>query len=279
MAPMGTNRDEWIADIGSYVRNSFGNVGTFISQADVARVRAATAGRTAFWKVDELVASLPAALEPAAAWKVTASHNADAASGAMSFAGWSTGTPQQPGMWFQIELPDAATISEIQFVSPGGGRGGGGRGRGGRGGRGAAGAGAPGGTAAPAGAAARGLSCADRQRPRHRLPAQSETTRVHTKSTCRPTARRGSPSLKARARRDRRRSPSLRSRRASFESLRQGRSRTLRRGRCSGCGCLPPGSRRARLSSVFGGICTPVHAGRCAMQTGVLQCEVEIDLN
>ena len=65
MAPMGTNRDEWIADIGSYVRNSFGNVGPFISQADVARVRAATAGRTAFWKVDELVASLPAALEPA----------------------------------------------------------------------------------------------------------------------------------------------------------------------------------------------------------------------
>ncbi len=151
MAPMGTNRDEWIADIGSYVRNSFGNVGPFISQADVARVRAATAGRTAFWKVDELVASLPAALEPAPAWKVTASHNAEAASAATSFAGWSTGTAQQPGMWFQIELPDAAAISEIQFVSPGGGRGGGGRGRGGRGGRGAAGAGAPGGTAAPAG--------------------------------------------------------------------------------------------------------------------------------
>jgi hypothetical protein len=53
---------------------------------------------------------------------------------ALAFAGaWSTGAPQQPGMWFQIELPEPATISEVQFTSPGGGFGGGGRGRGGRG--------------------------------------------------------------------------------------------------------------------------------------------------
>ena len=28
MAPMGSNRDEWIAAVASYVRNSFGNVAT-----------------------------------------------------------------------------------------------------------------------------------------------------------------------------------------------------------------------------------------------------------
>ena len=63
MAPMGTNRDEWIAAIGSYVRNSFGNVGSFVSTADVARVRADTASRKTFWKVDELMASLPTPLD------------------------------------------------------------------------------------------------------------------------------------------------------------------------------------------------------------------------
>ena len=83
MAPMGTNKDEWIAAIASYVRNAFGNVGTFVSPADVARVRAATADRKTFWKVDELVASLPAPLDVLPTWKASASHNPGTALGAL----------------------------------------------------------------------------------------------------------------------------------------------------------------------------------------------------
>ena len=124
MAPMGSNRDEWIAAIASYVRNSFGNVGTFVSPADVARVRTATADRKAFWKVDELLASLPVPLEVLPTWKASASHNPGMALGALNFASWSTGEPQQPGMWFQIELPEPATVTEVQFNSAGGGFGG-----------------------------------------------------------------------------------------------------------------------------------------------------------
>ena len=59
-------------------------------------------------------------LVPDASWKVTASHdgrpapqaNAEGgynflgdAAGALNFLGWTTGVPQQAGMWFQIELP------------------------------------------------------------------------------------------------------------------------------------------------------------------------------
>ena len=130
MAPMGTNKDEWIAAIASYVRNSFGNVSSFVSPADVARVRAATADRKAFWKVDELLASLPTPLEVLPTWKATASHNPGSALGALNFASWSTGQPQQAGMWFQVELPEPAALTEVQFNSAGGGFGGGGRGRG-----------------------------------------------------------------------------------------------------------------------------------------------------
>ncbi len=144
MAPMGSNRDEWIAAISSYVRNTFGNVGSFVSADDVARVRATTADRKTFWKVDELVASLPVALEPLPTWKATASHNSETSAGAFNFASWTTGAPQQPGMWFQIELPEVVTVSELQFASPGGGGFGGGRGRGGRGGVAAGGRGAAG---------------------------------------------------------------------------------------------------------------------------------------
>jgi mono/diheme cytochrome c family protein len=131
MAPVGSNKDEWVAAIASYVRNTFGNVGTFVTESDVARVRAATSGRKAFWKVDELVASLPTPIEVLPTWKASASHNPGQALGALSFASWTTGTPQQPGMWFQVELPETTTITELQFNAQGGGFGGGGRGRGG----------------------------------------------------------------------------------------------------------------------------------------------------
>ena len=131
MVAMGTNSDQWIADITSYVRNSFGNIGALATSADVARVRTATGTRSP-WTVAELEASLPRALVPDPSWKVTASHdgrpspqaNAEGgynylgnAAGALSFLGWTTGVPQQPGMWFQIELPAPATLTEIQFTS------------------------------------------------------------------------------------------------------------------------------------------------------------------
>jgi mono/diheme cytochrome c family protein/glucose/arabinose dehydrogenase len=131
MVAMGTNSDQWIADITSYVRNSFGNIGALATSADVARVRTATGTRSP-WTVAELEASLPRALVPDPSWKVTASHdgrpspqaNAEGgynylgnAAGALSFLGWTTGAPQQPGMWFQIELPAPATLTEIQFSS------------------------------------------------------------------------------------------------------------------------------------------------------------------
>jgi mono/diheme cytochrome c family protein/glucose/arabinose dehydrogenase len=141
MVPLGSNKDQWVADVASFVRNSFGNSGTFVTTADVARVRTVTGDRTAFWTVEELERSLPRALVPDATWRITASHDAQPApnsnagggfnfainaAGALSFLGWTTGVPQQPGMWLQIELPAPVLLTEIQFTSSstGGGRGG-----------------------------------------------------------------------------------------------------------------------------------------------------------
>ena len=127
MIPMGTNKDDWIAAIASYVRNGFGNTGTIISPADVARVRAATASRKASWSVEELESMLPRLIAAQPTWIATASHNPQTAPAALTGGAWSTGGPQQAGMWFQLELPSAMSITEIQFNSPGvvagGGRG------------------------------------------------------------------------------------------------------------------------------------------------------------
>ena len=139
MVAMGSNKDEWIADVTSHVRNSFGNAGPLATMQDVARVRAATGDRKTPWTVGELDASLPRPLVPDASWKITASHegrpapqaNAEGgynfignAAGALTFLGWTTGVPQQAGMWFQIGLPAPAIVTEMQFTSSpvGGGR-------------------------------------------------------------------------------------------------------------------------------------------------------------
>jgi mono/diheme cytochrome c family protein len=123
MIPMGNFDDEWIAAVSSYVRANFGNSGGFVTPADVARVRAANAGRKSLWTVPELTASLPAALFTDG-WKLAASHNPEATPGAITLTTWNSGG-QEPGMWFQVELPKAEAVTEIQFQSPApGGRGG-----------------------------------------------------------------------------------------------------------------------------------------------------------
>ena len=58
MVPMGTNTDEWIADVASYVRNSFGNAAPFVTAERVAAVRKANP-RTPMWSFAELVSTTP----------------------------------------------------------------------------------------------------------------------------------------------------------------------------------------------------------------------------
>ena len=66
MVPMGTNTDEWIADIASYVRNSFGNSAPFVTPERVAAVRKANP-RTSMWSFCRArVDDADAAAEPGA---------------------------------------------------------------------------------------------------------------------------------------------------------------------------------------------------------------------
>jgi mono/diheme cytochrome c family protein len=119
MVPMGTNTDQWIADVANFVRNSFGNSALFVTPEQVALIRKGTAARKGMWTLPELEASLPQLLTNEAEWKLSASHNADAVPNAIAaapFTRWDTGgAAQQPGMWFQIELPQAVHVTEIQL--------------------------------------------------------------------------------------------------------------------------------------------------------------------
>ena len=167
MVPMNKNNDQWIADVVSYLRNSFGNSASFVTPAQVAAVRAANPNHKK-WTVRELEATVPAVVPGQQNWKVTASVNPATAGNvldAKATAPWSTVAAQTAGAWFQIELPVATTLAGMELKAPpppqppgrggpggafgasgGGGRGGGGRGGGGggRGALGASGAGGPG---------------------------------------------------------------------------------------------------------------------------------------
>ena len=118
MAPMGASNDAALADIASFIRNSFGNSASVVTEADVARVRKQTAGRTTMWTVDELARVVPRPWIPDPTWRATASHNSETAAAALDLTRWSSGAPQQPGMWFQVELPRPLTVTELQFDSP-----------------------------------------------------------------------------------------------------------------------------------------------------------------
>ena len=123
MVPMA-GTDEWVANIASYVRSSFGNSGGMVTPADVARVRNETANRKTPWTLPELEGTLPRLLD-SSRLKVTSSHAAESAAGAASLRGWTSGAPQAAGMWVTVELPEPSVVSELQFDSAafGGGRG------------------------------------------------------------------------------------------------------------------------------------------------------------
>lgn len=109
MLPMGANEDGWIADVATYIRNSWGNKASLIEASDVARIREESQKRVGPWTLKELKYYDPPALDDLGTWKLTASHKSDAIGAATDGnqkSRWDTGTTQRPGMWFAVELPE-----------------------------------------------------------------------------------------------------------------------------------------------------------------------------
>jgi mono/diheme cytochrome c family protein/glucose/arabinose dehydrogenase len=120
MVPMESNDDTWIASVLSYVRTSFGNKTSTVSAKDVKRVRRQIKGRNVSFTVEELWSSYPTMLGNRDKWKLTASHRSKGTSAVVDGKDntrWETGTPQVPGMWFRIELPEARELVGIRLDS------------------------------------------------------------------------------------------------------------------------------------------------------------------
>ncbi|MEC5128242.1 discoidin domain-containing protein [Verrucomicrobiales bacterium BCK34] len=118
MISMESNGDEWVADVLSYIRNSFGNSLGFLSTEEVSRVRAANPSRKAPWTEEELLASVPQTLGGKSKWKLTASHGSrdlkNCVDGDLKTR-WTTGKSMSNGMWLQVELPEEALVSGLKL--------------------------------------------------------------------------------------------------------------------------------------------------------------------
>ena len=111
MAPMGTNTDEWIADVANFVRNAFGNSGRpLITPAQVAAVREANTRKTS-WSVAELQPTiLSADAQHIGAGVQCQSHNGAALSHAHAYAaGAAVGQRGRPGSGNVVPGSAAAT--------------------------------------------------------------------------------------------------------------------------------------------------------------------------
>jgi len=120
MISMATNNDEWIASVASYVRNSFGNNGAFVTPEQVKRLRDATKARTQPWTQSELADALPKPLGDSKKWKLTANVNPGGCSAAIdgdAKTRWDTKASQTPGQWFQIELPAETEVAGVRLDS------------------------------------------------------------------------------------------------------------------------------------------------------------------
>ncbi|MFN3241044.1 MAG: discoidin domain-containing protein [Planctomycetota bacterium] len=124
MASMSMNDDAWIADVLTYVRNSWGNQGELVTEAEIARVRAACKDRSEPWTLAELKPFDPV-LEGRRRWKLTSDRNQAELTGCIDgdpSTRWTTGETQRPGTWLVIELPEAVEVAAIDLdttASPG----------------------------------------------------------------------------------------------------------------------------------------------------------------
>jgi len=116
MVSMSTNDDQWLADVTTYIRNSFGNKEGFTLPRDVAKLRRKHTSRKEPWTQAELEKLSPPILRNEKKWKLTSSHGGDTLNGCIdgdTSSRYTTSAPQTPGMWVQVELPREASISNI----------------------------------------------------------------------------------------------------------------------------------------------------------------------
>jgi glucose/arabinose dehydrogenase/mono/diheme cytochrome c family protein len=132
MVPMSSYSDAELANVITYIRNSFGNRAPAVQARSVTASRAADAGRSNYWTLSELTARLPALgvprkrFERRAEWKLAVNMEARPGSppeamldGDPKTGYFTRGFKPFPVEWLTIELPGRGRILGIEIDSRG----------------------------------------------------------------------------------------------------------------------------------------------------------------
>src|SRR6185295_15095565 len=131
MVPMDSYSDAELANVLTYIRNSFGNRAPLVAPAAVAARRAADAARTSYWTLEELTGQIPALGVPRerfkrrAEWKLAGMKAREKSPlEAMLDGDANTGYVTEdvkpfPLEWITIELPARSKITGIDVDSRG----------------------------------------------------------------------------------------------------------------------------------------------------------------
>ena len=117
MAGMGTNSDQWIAEVTTYIRNSFGNEAAITSPELVAFLREKYQDRDKPWTEEELEQIAPKPLSREG-WKLKASHGAKGLKYLVDGdrkSRYTTDKRQMKGMWIEVELPEEVLVSGFKM--------------------------------------------------------------------------------------------------------------------------------------------------------------------
>lgn len=112
MAAMASNDDAWIADVLTYIRNSWGNQASLVSKAEVAEIRGVLKRRRAPWTLQQLKRFDPVVLDRTR-WKLRSNRSKGQLKNAVdsnASTRWTSNRPQRPGTWVTIELPEAVEL-------------------------------------------------------------------------------------------------------------------------------------------------------------------------
>jgi len=116
MIPQKANDDLWVAQVLTYIRNSFGNLAPTITPDDVAKIRKATLNREQPFTMGELALFLSIPREATRNWVFSASENSKEAGRAFDGnpkSRWSTNKAREVGQWFQVDMGKSYEVSRL----------------------------------------------------------------------------------------------------------------------------------------------------------------------
>lgn len=121
MLSSASNDDQWIADVVTYLRNSFGNEAPMVYPEAVAKLRKQHSDRGLPWTIEELEKFKPSELRYQSNWKLSANDNWQDLYLAFDLdlsSTYTTKARMNGRMWIQVEFPQKVQVSSVIMEMP-----------------------------------------------------------------------------------------------------------------------------------------------------------------